>query len=515
MKQKSAKEKLRYGLLVAIAIATSVWLLGGCGGGGGPGPGPTISLMDGAGHAVREINQDTHPSIVSKLTGLPPNTPVEIMVYKDGQPLYPQPISTTTNDKGEISGLALLYDIGVDPTTGLETPATGSYDILVIGPNFKQTFSFTVKKERGKRQFSWPVVWTKLSNLRFACGYVPEGDAVYAQGYAFPPNTKVRIYVVKHPPGGLPNGALLNDVTEVIEEVTTDSSGFLPYTLIWNSAKPEADGNRNFDLVVDVNLNGRYDANVDAIDGGEIVGFTVQRGAPEPGERIDVVCDPYGNYKTSFTTNEELSFWVNPPSHRLLSNWPMVGKYICVHKETWNIGDPLIDVSGRPEWDIVRLACWNENFHTVWYPPLKPGYYDPVIDVDRDGKYSEYDILGKAFTVQGPTPTRIYVSATPPTIDPNERADIFAVVVDQNNNPIQGVNVNFSITDSGATLNPTSDTTNEKGIARTVLTAGPTGGITIVVKATATADSTQIEGEAKVVVRAYGGINAIIKGRRR
>ncbi len=505
--------------LWGVVVAATMLSLSGCPGGGKPPSQPAVSIMDASGNRITEVSEEARPTILAQLTGLPPNEAFELMLYKDGQPVYrnaqgnPQPIVATSNEKGEIPTVVLFYDLGVDPRSGLPLPAAGNYTVRIMGRGVDRLIPLTVRS-RGSRQATAapPIIWVMRSGRRFAAGSVPEGEPVYASGINFPPNRKVRLYVVRDK-RGWQGGETLEDVTGAIEEVVTGPAGDIEFVKVWDSASP-VNGNRDFDLVADVadeagNFDRRYTPGTDAIGIDLPTGFTVQ-GLPTPGVRVKLASDPNGNYRTVFETGESVTIWVNPPWRPLIP-YMMVKKYICLHKETWNYGDPLVDVTGRPEWDLVRFACLNQYSYVVWAPPLKPGKYNPVIDVNQNDVYDEGDILGEPFEVRGPRPKRLFVSARFPIIDPNGSTPITAVLISETERPMPSVTVRFSVANAGSSINPPSATTNNEGMASTTLTAGPTGGVTITVTATATVEGVTVTGQTQVQVRAYGGINAIVR----
>jgi len=406
----------------------------------------------------------------------------------------------------------LFYDLGVDPLTGLPTPAAGDYVVRAAGPGVDLLIPLTVTDRKRTRQSSPPLVWALRSGGRFAMGSVPEGEPVYATGLNFPSNRRVRLYVVADR-NGWSSGDPLQDVTGVIEETTTDSEGrFTDAVRVWNAAQPVND-QRDFDLVADVaNANGDFDfrftPGTDAIEADRMTGFTVQ-GPPSPG-RVALASDLSGQYRTHFIPEESVSIWVNPP-WRPLTPYTMVKKYICLHQDTWQPGTPLADVTGRPEWDLVRYACGNQYLYVVWAQPLTPGRYDPIIDVNQNDVYDEEDIVGQAFEVGGVRPSRIFVSARFPLLNAGESTPITALVVDNGDRPLSGVTVRFTATDSGSSVSPTSAPTNARGLATTTLRAGSTSGVTIRVEASVQVDSTTLRGATEVQVRAVGGLNAIVR----
>lgn len=516
--------------VVTLAVSFCVLFLCGCEGGKGPVQPPiqpSATLKDASGRTITEVNEETFPTIIANITGLPAGKPFELMLYRDGQPLYRdaqgniRPIVATSDNKGEIPAAVLFYDLGVDPQTGLPTPAAGDYTVRVYGSGVDLLIPLTVRSRRVRQEIPGlpPTIWVVRANGALAGGSIPEGDPVYAAGIDFPPNRRVRLYIVRDK-SGWNSGAFPTDLENIpndpIDEVTTDGQGNLPRTRVWASAQP-VNGNRDFDLIANVadangNFDTRYTPGVDAIDADLTTGFTVQ--APQPvTQRVDLASDQQGNYRAVFDPAETVTIWVNPP-WRPLTPYTMVKKYICPHKETWNYGDQLVDVTGRPEWDLVRYACLNQYRYTVWAPPLMPGTYDPVIDVNQNDIFDRGDILGKPFKVGIAAPKRLFVSARFPIIDPNESTPVTAILINENDRPMPGQTVQFSVSDTGASINPTSAQTNQQGVASTTLRAGSTGGVTIRVRATATVEGVTVTGETEIQVRAYGGLNAIVRSKR-
>jgi len=58
-----------------------------------------------------------------------------------------------------------------------------------------------------------------------------------------------------------------------------------------------------------------------------MVGFTVQ-GPAQPIVRVDLASDEQGKYRASFSADETVTIWINPPNRPLIP-FMMVRKYIC------------------------------------------------------------------------------------------------------------------------------------------------------------------------------------------
>jgi hypothetical protein len=91
-------------------------------------------------------------------------------------------------------------------------------------------------------------------------------DNVYFNGSGFMPSTTFAIYVVYDKATWNDGDAIPSRVPGTVASVSSDSSGNILPTLIWN--KPLTAG--KYDIVVDVNGNGKYDASVDCLDDNDV-----------------------------------------------------------------------------------------------------------------------------------------------------------------------------------------------------------------------------------------------------
>ncbi|MDW8290789.1 MAG: hypothetical protein RMM06_08695, partial [Armatimonadota bacterium] len=296
------------GMLVVMLFLSVL----GCGGGGdGPPSQPQVSrLQDASGQPLRDTNGngipdlplEARPTIVPSFTGFAPGQAVEIQVFRDGMPLLPEPILLTASPSGDIPPTPVLWDIGVD-ANGQLVDATGRYSVVASGEGRQVSFSFEILSGRSaatsRQETSWFPHFSLLHGdpFRPVQGSVPVGDRINIGGYRFPPNERVRIYIVRDR-DDWSNGAPLEDESGEIEEVTIDSYlGILPATTIWNSAQRRGDGQTDgdYDVVVDVNRNGRYDQGVDVLQYRYGAAFTVQVPSP-PGQHlaVELAASQYG-----------------------------------------------------------------------------------------------------------------------------------------------------------------------------------------------------------------------------
>lgn len=99
-----------------------------------------------------------------------------------------------------------------------------------------------------------------------------DSQDIYIKGSMFPASRAVNVYIVADKGWG--NGdAIGTDLTGGFQTITTDTSGLLPLTKIWEN--PLIVG--NYDVVADVDGDGLFDYESDAVVGEGVVGFSVIR----------------------------------------------------------------------------------------------------------------------------------------------------------------------------------------------------------------------------------------------
>ncbi len=358
-------------VLAALGVVGAV-VLYGCPGGGGP-PSPRLSqFQDSSGRVVRDVNnngvpdllQDARPTVFPSLSGFAPGQVVEIQVFRGGVPQLPQPLLLTADANGNVPPFP-IWDIGVDPNTGQPVDATGTYTIVASGEGRQVTFQFEILARRlwaalgrNRQGASGFVAILAGTSPRFPMGSVLVGEPVLVEGFGFPTNRQVKIFVVRDR-DNWQDGDQLTDESGGAETVTTDANGNLPRTTVWDSAqRGTGQTGGDYDVVVDVNGNDRFDAGTDVVNANIGTGFTVQeqpRGRQAQHLAVDLAASQQGQFKDEFNVNENVSVWVNPP-WRPLTPSQLVRKYVVLHKDNWQNGDVLVDVTGRPEWDIMRFA---------------------------------------------------------------------------------------------------------------------------------------------------------------
>lgn len=529
-----------HAILGGLSAVMLLIVIVGCGGGGGQVSQPQISqFRDASGRSVRDTNSngvpdlplDARPTIVPSFSGFAPGQAVEVQVFRNGVPVLPQPLLLTADVNGNILPTPILWDVGVDPQTGQPVDATGTYVVVASGEGRQVTFTFEILAGRstsvGNRQAASGVA-VILAGLPavYAQGSVLSGTPVWVEGFGFPANQQVKLFVVRDRDDWT-DGSSLTDESGGAETATTDGSGNLPRTQVWASAQRRGTGQTDgdYDVVVDVNRNDRFDTATDVVVSAIGTGFTVQE--PPVGSQhlaVELAASQQGAFKDEFGVTENISVWLNPP-WRPLAPYQVVRKYIVLHKSSWQDGDILVDVTGRHEQDLMRYACANQYSCPVWLAPLRPGKYDVVIDMDRDGKYtlgvdyidaginsSGQQVKEAGFVVSGTfPPIRLALSAQSPVLNANEQTVILAQVQTNTGLPVSGATVNFSIVGGqGGQLSAGSATTDSSGIAQVNLSATQPN-TNLVIQGAVTLEGQSAQAQVDVRVRAFGELQAIFR----
>ncbi|MCX7969052.1 MAG: hypothetical protein N3B10_11295 [Armatimonadetes bacterium] len=537
------KLRLRSIPLLALGVL-GVVILCGCPGNGPAPPRPQVSqFTDASGRVIRDTNNngvpdlplDARPTVFNSFSGFTPGQLVELQVLRNGAPITdpttgePVVFQVTADRNGNIPPIP-IWDIGVGPD-GQPIDASGTYEIRAVGSRGRilaALLKFEILPlQRASRQVGYAFVNVLAgSPPRYPMGSVLVGEPVLVEGFGLPANRQVKLFVVRDK-DNWQSGDQLTDQSGGAETTQTDTNGNLPQTQVWASAQRlggrQTDG--DFDVIVDVNANDRFDSGTDVVVFAIGTGFTVQaasRGRQAQHLAVELAASQQGQFKNEFNVDENVSVWLNPP-WRPMTPYQMVRKYIVLHKDDWQNGDVLVDVTGRPEWDIMRFACANQYAYPVWVGPLIPSKYDVIIDMNNDGRYTLGTDYIDAFsqTSQGvcgfvvlgtPPPVSLALSATPPAINANERATILAQVK-FGDRFVSGATVNFSIiAGQGGQLSSNSATTDQSGIATVTLTATQPDQ-NIVVRASVTLAGQSAQADVTVRVRALGELGLIIRQR--
>ena len=414
-----------------IKVIYSAQMPTSSGGGGGPSTppipsNPSATISDSNGHTGTSVPSGG-PAIIT-LSGLKPRTQYDVHVNPSDRVLIgvdESYLRLTSDEHGTIPATALAYDLSAGGYTYTVAEAVISESGSVSRSQTPViTGSFSAIEPTKKLE----VIDDSAALTR---SFKP-GDDVFVRASGFASSAEVDLYVVSDQ-SEWKNGDPLRDVSATSvqnlpqppyerqldlvgtpERVQTDANGNIPATKIW-SIPSDIAGGLPLDVVVDVNQNGVFDKDVDYVNDGFGVGFTVQEANITVGGDLvrmpgfdftaQLASDASLNYRDTFVTSENVYVYINPRTRMQLGSDYWVKKYVVRHKDAWNTGDTLTDVSGpnNPwEADTVQSGCTNEGRVLVWPAPVTAGEYDVVIDVNRNGTYDEgVDILDGAPNAPG------------------------------------------------------------------------------------------------------------------
>ena len=356
---------LGLGLLLAVQSCTA-----------NPGDGKKMRIWNDRGEPIARL--DEHGSLKVGVHGAEPYEHYRFTVTPSGAaaPIVGQAV-LQTDRLGTIEPSFLVVDAG-----GGNMPY-GSYDVKVSGENLDETIVIDFGSSPD------PVVITCDTRGDPANSYVV-GEPAYIRAENLPADTAVRVGIM-HDRKSYADGDSLDwypDWTPFVD-TRTDASGNLAVTEVsfsnsWYFPLPGTP----YDAILDFEPYGVFDADTDLVDGHEVVGLTFQ--AIDVGSDVDadLACDSSGVYKDTFAPGENVYAFINPPlQYSIPHAW--VDKYVVRHRDEWKNGDVLQDVSGGNETDGVQTGCTNEYIVMVYPAPLVPGQFDLIIDVDRDGRYTQ------------------------------------------------------------------------------------------------------------------------------
>jgi len=447
MKQKLAKEKVRYGLLVAIAIATTLWLLGGCGGGGGPGPGPGPAVITIDGTVQDATTGDPLDGANVTLTTL----------TKARQTSEIPPATTHDGGKFEFKNVpAGHYNLVVDLDT------QGKYQKIVI--DIVATSSITLNIYLVPNELSVGAVLILDENGNEIKDPFP---LQAGQEYTF----KAKVIDKSN-----------QDITNKFKNLTWVSTG-----------------------------------NIGSISSESKLDYCKFKAADTAGDgTLGVYLTEGVSCKIKITVTKPQG---QPSSIQLTPEPQEIDP-----GQTSTITAKVVDENGNPVSGAVVDFKVSDSGATLSLSSATTDQNGIVKTTLTAGDISGITITVKA-TVRGttisksvdikvrPQPSSIVLTADPQEIDPGQTSTITAKVVDKTQHPLQGLTVDFTTSDSGASISPSSAITDQNGIAKITLTAGDISGITITVKATVR--NFNISNSVDVKVRGYGGVNIIIRNKKR
>lgn len=337
-----------------------------------------MSFKNGAGEQTKTIG--TYDSLIVGLDGLlEPKTQYRFRVTPQGADEPILGLSRLTTDQyGALPSSILLYDVGHG------TVPEGTYDVEVSGPNLHEVVSIVIGPRQGPYIFSCDSSGAVANSFELS-------EIAYAAGGNFAPNTEFQLVLNYDRPsyreGDYLDMGLGLPLPPFGEPRRTDASGNIPVTQLTDMFLYVQPGD-GFDVVADFAPFGIFNEATDAVDGYTVVGLTYQ--ALDVGSDVDseLACDAMGVYTDTFRTTDDIYAWINPPL-QYQTQYTFVDKYVVHHRDEWKDGDLLQDVSGANETDGVQSGCTNEQSVLVFPAPVPPGRYDVIMDMNRDGRYTQ------------------------------------------------------------------------------------------------------------------------------
>lgn len=350
----------------------------------------TGGLVDATGAPISQV--DLADPVTVNAEGLDPNTAYRIVVRDpSGNQLNPTGgFVATTDEDGNLPNLTVVQDLDVLDQVGQAAAGrvvarrlaqAGAYEIDVLDDAQNQVLTMDFTAADLSRVFT-------VDGAGVARGSFLPSEAVTAK--------------VERGGGSLADGSynvyVVSDLAAVLAD--GDAIGAPAAAVVVSGGTGTADLGTYavgaYDLVVDVDGNGTFEAATDLISRRERfrAGFTVQT-ANSGGAIVGQVCaDRNGNYRDVFDPNaaessiRDMWAYITPSERSLVQHTIGVRKYVVAHRDVWTGGEVLVDVTAGIEVDPVQGYCTNEAPWLVWPRQLlTDGCYDVVIDVNRNGVF--------------------------------------------------------------------------------------------------------------------------------
>lgn len=440
----------------------------------------------------------TYEDIFLSLEGLIPSEQTNIEVIRGCDECL-QSIKravVVTDRDGKITNLPIFYHVGVDPI-GRRVNMYGKYTVLVTQPPgenpwYRYEICFGIKDDISPD----PQIHAFDERSLFKGKASLVGEDVFAMGWNIKTShvkyDSVKLLVVNDA-NEYNVGDMLVDVSGAIETVIPDGNGHISSTLIW----PAAAATGSYDIVADVYPFGEYTED-DVVSDMRISGLVIQEAPGADHIVVDIATDMMGMVQNTFDELEPIWAKVDPDVRPAdLRSWLLplphwVPVFVTPHKTLWEQDDQLVTVRTVGTHQMPAYVQMNERSGTIdlfrlrgetkigYYHPLRlwPGDYDVIVDVNRNFLYDPgIDLLDGGpqvgFTVVSEADTmpkvRLINTASEDILgrgsEPNPY--LHGQLLDDENNPIVGVDVKFTVVLGPGYVDPIEDVTDEEGIATT------------------------------------------------
>jgi hypothetical protein len=207
----------------------------------------------------------------------PAETDVTIYLIPDGATASPANAVASTSETTEADG-----DLSVTPVW-LQLLTAGEYDIWVDVNQNGEFDAGDVWNNQAGGIYAFSVTQPPVAPTIGSCDSIGAqkdsfnlDDVVWVSGSDYAPSTTYDFYIVQDKNTWTTNDPLVR-VPGTATTVASDGSGNVQPTAVWGEGAPQLTLGK-YDIIVDVNGNGKYDEGIDALDSNDIVttaGFLV------------------------------------------------------------------------------------------------------------------------------------------------------------------------------------------------------------------------------------------------
>jgi hypothetical protein len=435
----------------------------------------------------------TYETILLSIEGLIPLEQTNIEVI-EGCPECENTIKravVVTDRDGKIVNLPVWHHIGVDKD-GTRIDQTGGYTILITQPPKHDPWTrYEICFEVVNDISPDPQVHVADASGVFKGQAALVGEDVYAMAYHVAA-ASVKLLVVDAKTE-YAVGDVLTDVSGGAETVAPDGSGSIPATLVW----PGAGSVGSYDLVVDAEPFDEYNEG-DVVSQMIFSGLVVQNAPSAQNIVADIACDMSGTFVNNFDELDAVFARIEPMTRPAdLTTWEtpipsFVPVFVVPHKDVWTTGDRMVTIRTvgthqmpsyvqlNPVSGSVSLFRLRGETKSGYYQPLRlwPGDYDLIVDVNRNRVYDAgIDLLdggaqvGFSVTSQDTVPEVRLINTADEDMTgrPTNNPRLWAQLVRDDNSPIAGVTVKFTIVLGPGTVTEATAVTGADGIAFTTL----------------------------------------------